>query len=95
MHMSSSRVTFRDPARAKLLETRKAVVNGWLGIADSLDVQGEVVLAGDVRHFVRHLPHVITDRELVARGSINHPDERAHKGPVSVVTRMRREEFTR
>jgi Relaxase/Mobilisation nuclease domain len=87
--------SFHDPARPKLLETRKSVFNGWLEIADGLDVQGEVALAGDVRHFARHLPRVMTDRELVARGLTNHLDERAHKGPVSEVTRMRREEFSR
>jgi hypothetical protein len=84
-----------DPARTKLLETRKSVLNGWLEIADGLDVQGEVVLAGDVRHFIRHLPRVITDRELVARGLLNHLGKRSHKGPVSEVTRMSRDEFTR
>jgi hypothetical protein len=87
--------SFHDPARAKLLETRKSVVNGWLAIADGLDVQGEVVLAGDVRHFARHLPRVLTDREIVAKGLLDHLGRRLHKGPVSEVTRMRREEFTR
>jgi hypothetical protein len=50
--------SFRDPARHTLLEARKTVVGGWLEIADALDVQGEAVLAGDVRHFAGHLPHV-------------------------------------
>ena len=56
----------RDPARAKLLETRKAVVTGWMGIAATLDAQGEIALAGDVRHFANHLPKVLTDRERLA-----------------------------
>ena len=85
--------TFHDPARTKVLETRKSVVNGWLGIADALNVQGEVVLAGDVRHLARHLPRVITDRELVAKKLLSHL-ERLHKEPVSEVTRMRREIHT-
>jgi hypothetical protein len=87
--------SFHDPARAKLLETRKSVVNGWLGVADALDIQGEVVLARDVRHFARHLPRVSTDRELVAKWLLNHLGQRSHKRPVSEVTRTRREEFTR
>jgi hypothetical protein len=35
----------RDPARTKLVQTRKALVSHWMNIADSLDAQGEVVLA--------------------------------------------------
>jgi hypothetical protein len=45
--------SFHDPARQTLLETPKTVVGAWLEIADALDVQGEVVLAGDVRHFAK------------------------------------------
>jgi Relaxase/Mobilisation nuclease domain len=55
-----------DPARAKLLETRKAVAAGWMGVAAALDDQGEIVLAGDVRYFAAHLPPVLTDRERLA-----------------------------
>jgi hypothetical protein len=55
--------SFRDPAWDKLLETRKSVVDGWLGIADALDLQGKAVLAGDARHFASHLPAVLTDHE--------------------------------
>ena len=40
--------TVRDSARAKLLETRKAVVAGWMTTAAVLDAQGEIVLAGNV-----------------------------------------------
>jgi hypothetical protein len=64
--------TFRDPAHGKLLETRKAVVAGWMGIAATLDAQGEIVLAGDVRYFANHLPRVLTDRERLAGEFIRH-----------------------
>jgi hypothetical protein len=57
---------FHDPARSKLLETRKAVVGRWLQIADTLDLQGEVVLAGDVRNFARRFPPVLSDTEAIA-----------------------------
>jgi hypothetical protein len=56
----------RDPTRGKLLETRKGVVTCWMGIAATLDAQGEIVLAGDVRDFANHLPKVLTDRERLA-----------------------------
>jgi hypothetical protein len=59
--------TIRDPARGKLLETRRAVVAGWEAVARVLDAQDEVILAGDVRYFASHLlPRVLTDRERLA-----------------------------
>ncbi|MGH8257248.1 MAG: relaxase/mobilization nuclease domain-containing protein [Steroidobacteraceae bacterium] len=64
--------TVRDPARSKLQETRQAVLSGWMGVADRLDAQGEIVLAGDVRYFARHLPPVLTDRERLAQQLISH-----------------------
>jgi hypothetical protein len=58
--------TIHDPAHAKLLATRQAVVDGWIKVAAALDAQGEIVLAGDVRYFAKHLPPVLTDRERLA-----------------------------
>jgi hypothetical protein len=55
-----------DPAHAKLAETRRCVVAGWMDVAAALDAQGEIVLAGDVRYFAKHLPPVLTDRERLA-----------------------------
>ena len=34
--------------------------------AEVLDAQGKVILAGDVRYFVKHLPPVLTDRQRLA-----------------------------
>jgi transposase InsO family protein len=42
----------RDPARAKLIETRKAVVASWMKTADALDAQGEVALAEEAKRLV-------------------------------------------
>jgi hypothetical protein len=64
--------TIRDPAHAKLAETRKAVVAGWLGVAALLDKQGEPALAGEVRQFVDRMPPVLTDRERIAFELISH-----------------------
>ena len=55
-----------DPARASLLETRRAVVEGWNAVASKLEAQGEIVLGGHVRYFAMHLPPVVTDRERLA-----------------------------
>ena len=64
---------FREPAaRAKLLESRKAVVANWTKIAETLDRQEEVVLAGDVRYFAKHLPAVRTDMEGLAAKFTRH-----------------------
>ena len=57
----------RDLARAKLIETRKAVIASWMKTADVLDAQGELTLAGDVRYFANHLPPVLTDKQKLAQ----------------------------
>lgn len=58
--------TITDPARVRLLETRKAVIEGWNAVAAKLEAQGEIVLGGHVRYFATHLPPVQTDRERLA-----------------------------
>src|SRR5262249_50204877 len=56
----------RDPANARLRETRGALVDGWRRIASALDAQGERILASEVRLFADGLPPVRTDREQLA-----------------------------
>ena len=58
--------TVVDPARKRLIETRKSLVSAWMKAAEVLDAQGEIILAGDVRYFVNHLPPVLTDRQRLA-----------------------------
>jgi hypothetical protein len=58
--------TIEDPARARLLQTRKSLVSTWIKAAEVLDAQGEVTLAGDVRYFAKHLPPVLSDRQRLA-----------------------------
>jgi hypothetical protein len=58
--------TVADPARERLLETRKSLVSTWMKAAEVLDAQGEIILAGDVRYFAGHLPPVLTDRQRLA-----------------------------
>lgn len=55
-----------------MLETRKAVVAGWLGVATLLDRQGETALAAEVRQFVKSMPPVLTDRERLAAELVRH-----------------------
>jgi len=68
--------TVKDPHRARLVETRRAIVDGWMQAADILDRQGEISLAGDVRYFAKHLPPVLTDRERIAAGILSEVDRR-------------------
>ena len=86
--------SFRDPARAKLLETCKVITDGWLNIADPLNAQGEDLLANEVRHFARHLPRVLTDKERVAVALVQHVTN-ARQMPASEITRHKGDEFTR
>jgi hypothetical protein len=58
--------TISDPARARLLETRKAVVDAWNTVASKLEAQGDIDLGDQIRYFARHLPPVLTDRERLA-----------------------------
>jgi len=87
--------TIRDPARAKLVETRKAVLAGWEGVAKALDDQGEIVLAGDVRYFAKRLPPVLTDRERLAVELIERTRRAAGKSPREDRMRDRERERTR
>ena len=58
--------TIVDPARERLIKTRKSLVSTWMKAAEVLDAQGEIILAGDVRYFACHLPPVLTDRQQLA-----------------------------
>jgi hypothetical protein len=64
--------TYKDPARPRLIETRRTVIEHWMTIADALDAQGKIALAGDVRHFARHLPPVLTQKEVLATQFVDH-----------------------
>jgi type IV secretion system T-DNA border endonuclease VirD2 len=64
--------TITDPAHAGLLKTRMAVLSQWLKAAEVLDMQGEVVLARNVRQFARRLPPVLTDKERLAMHFVRH-----------------------
>lgn len=87
--------TYRDPAHAKLVESRKAVVAGWQGIARSLDEQGEIELAGDVHYFVSTMPKALTDGEKLAIDFIAYVNRDRAKRPMDDRVRHRRIEITR
>jgi hypothetical protein len=83
---------FNEPGRAKLIETRKAVVDGWLAVAKTLDRQGETKLAADVCKFVQEMPPVMTDKERLAYQFVQSFKERItpqKPDPVRVPERTR------
>jgi hypothetical protein len=91
----ATKKAIHDPARTRLLTTRKAVLDGWNQVATVLDGQGEIVLAGDVRYFASHLPRVMTDRERLAEDFIRHLNTRASLKRGHEHVRARGDERTR
>jgi Relaxase/Mobilisation nuclease domain len=55
-----------EPGTRKLVETRKAVEDGWHSIANTLAKDGHRDLANDVRQFVERMPAAKTEREGIA-----------------------------
>jgi hypothetical protein len=65
-------------------------------VARTLDHQGEIELAGDVRYFARNLPRVHTDRERLAAEFIAYVNrQRAEAQRREDLVRDRRIELTR
>lgn len=77
-----------------MLQTRKAITHGWLGLTSALDAQGEATLAGEVRNFARHLPRVLTDKERFAVALVLHVANKRWMPP-SENARDKGDEFTR
>jgi hypothetical protein len=86
----------RDPAREKLIQTRKALVGQWMTAADILDKQGETTLARDVQNFAIHLPTVLTDLEKITVDYVRLIQRATNKLPVgSNGQRRQRDDLTR
>lgn len=64
--LAAARLT-PDSGKRVLLETRKAVLDGWRGLADVLDRGGDPHLAGLVRCFAESMPPPLTEKERMAR----------------------------
>ncbi len=56
-----------DSGRRVLLETRKAVLDGWRGLAELLERDGNPQLASTVRRFADTMPAPLTEKERMAR----------------------------
>lgn len=56
-----------DSGKRVLLETRKAVLDGWRGLAERLERDGNPQLASTVRRFADTMPQPLTEKERMAR----------------------------
>lgn len=54
------------PDRAKVTATRRAVTDGWLGMADMLETRGQREQAATLRRFVVSMPPARTEKEWIA-----------------------------
>jgi Relaxase/Mobilisation nuclease domain len=84
--------TYKDPARPRLIETRRAVIEQWTTIANTLDAQGETTLAAEVRRFAQQLPPVLTQKERFATQFVAHLRTRDRE---TTADRNRSDELTR
>jgi hypothetical protein len=71
-----------EPGKARLVETRKAVVGDWMATAATLRAQGESDLASQVEQFVRGLPGVRTEKERIAAGLLAQVEAQRRRAPV-------------
>jgi hypothetical protein len=56
-----------EPGQRLLLETRRAVLDGWQGLVDILQHEGYAQLAGVVRRFAETMPPALTEKERLTR----------------------------
>jgi hypothetical protein len=69
-----------EPGKAKLVQTREAVKEGWLATAATLRAQGEDKLAAEVESFVKAMPGARTDREMIAAGLLAQVKAQRRRG---------------
>jgi len=61
-----------EPGKAQILDTRRSVLRGWLGVRDALRVNGGEDLANEVLHFVARMPQPQTEREWLVQALLEH-----------------------
>src|SRR6266513_1222934 len=73
-----------EPAKAKLLETRREVQREWRAVSQILVAEGHPDLAAQVRDFAARMPPPRTDREAIADTLLKHVHQaraREREGP--------------
>lgn len=56
-----------EPGKARILDTRRSVVRGWLGVQEALRAGGREGLANEVERFLKRMPPPLTEREWLAQ----------------------------
>jgi hypothetical protein len=56
-----------EPGKAQILDTRRSVVRGWLGVYETLRAGGREGLANEVERFVIGMPQPRTEREWLGQ----------------------------
>lgn len=70
-----------EPGKAKLIETRKDVVQGWAAVSELLDRQSQPELAAKVRQFLKQMEPAHTEKERVASALPRYVRDIPPKGP--------------
>jgi len=65
-----------EPGRAALVNTRKGVIRGWLGLSESLRANGRERLAKEVHRFLKNMPPPRTERESIAQNLVQQAQKR-------------------
>ncbi len=60
----------REPGKRRLMETRTAVREGWMGLAEGLKEIGQSKIAEYVRRYAREMAPPQTDRELISQAML-------------------------
>ena len=73
----------RSESTALILATRAGVVRGWGAIVKQLLAQGDHKIAAQIVDFVRGMPPLMTDRDLIVRGIRGgaHAEQVKRSGP--------------
>jgi hypothetical protein len=56
-----------EPGKDRILDTRRSVVRGWLGVQETLRANGRERLANEVEGFLKSMPRPQTEREWLAQ----------------------------
>lgn len=61
-----------EPGKAKILDTRRSMVRGWLGVRDALRAGGRGNLASEVERFLKNMPPPQSERERLGQALQEH-----------------------
>jgi hypothetical protein len=73
-----------EPGKSRMLDTRRQVVRGWIGIQEALRAEGREGLASEVERFMAVMPPPRTEREWMAQALTERtPNLQGQRSPAS------------